>query len=216
MRRSIAVFAVLALLVVSGAVSGVWKHRWASAGLAANATKVVQLPAAAGEWEGRDKPVNPREVEAAQAAAIGQRVYVNRRTGQVATVMMVFGRAGPVSVHTPDVCYAGNGFDPIGSANRFAVAGNQNDQFWHLRLKKRAAVPQLISVFYAWNDGGNWEASDNPRVEYAAEPALLKLYVVRERNADDDKDTDESTQDLLQALVPMLKSSVAEMNQAAR
>jgi Protein of unknown function (DUF3485) len=208
-HRTMAIVVVLVTLVLSGTVSGSWNQRWASTtnlGVFANATL---LPVVAGDWDGREKPVNPAEIQMAQAAAMVQKQYVNRRTGQVASVLLVIGRPGPISVHTPEVCYAGNGYDRDGVAARFSVSADKGDQFWKLRLKKRAAVPVLLSVYYAWNDGGAWQAADNPRVMFAGRPALFKLYVVRERTSDNETETDDSTSDLLRALLPLIHSSMS-------
>lgn len=116
--------------------------------------------------------------------------------------MLVGGWPGPVSVHTPDVCYAGNGFTT--ESQRKVSFSDTGPQFWLLRLKKQAAIPLQLSVFYAWSSGTTWKAADNPRIEFATEPALYKLYVVRERINDNDAELIESTRDLLKSLLPLL------------
>jgi hypothetical protein len=35
-------------------------------------------------------------------------------------------------------------------------------------------------VFYGWSANGAWEASDHPRLAFASNPVLFKLYVIRE------------------------------------
>ena len=36
-----------------------------------------------------------------------------------ATALILCGRPGPVSIHTPDVCYRGLGYEPTGSPSRW-------------------------------------------------------------------------------------------------
>lgn len=204
MSRTLSVITVFVALGLSGVVSGYWTQRWSASAGSDGLKQATQLPLTAGEWDSREKPVNPAEIQMAQAAAIVQRVYVNSRTGQVATVMLISGRAGPISVHTPEVCYSGNGYDPEGAASRFSISGDHGNQFWRLRLKKHAAVPVLLSVYYAWNDGSGWQAAEKPRVLFAGRSAIFKLYVVRERTAESETETDDSTRDLLRVLLPSL------------
>src|SRR5262245_29906799 len=111
MARLLPPLTVLAVVAFSGAVHGVWTNRWAgSDGLAQAAARLEQVPLTLGDWDGRPLEVNPREAALTEAAGYVHRQYVNRRTGSVVSVALLCGRAGPISVHTPEVCYAGAGF----------------------------------------------------------------------------------------------------------
>src|SRR5207248_510559 len=63
-------------------------------------------------WDGAAVALDPRQTEAAQVAGALSRRYTHRYTHAAATVLILCGRPGPVSVHTPDVCYSGAGFTP--------------------------------------------------------------------------------------------------------
>jgi len=210
MKRLAGVLAVFAAVVLSGVVHGLWTDRWGTAeGPKAAAARLPAVPLTVGDWDGQEQEMNPRELQIAQAAGALKRTYVNRRNGSVVSLLIVCGRPGPVAVHTPEVCYTGAGFDPVGGAVKQAVSGARPAEFWVRKLRKRdAAVPVNLRIFYGWSASGTWEAADNPRLAFARQPALFKLYVVRELpNADEPVEEDPSL-DFLGAVLPQLERSL--------
>src|SRR5438105_14630611 len=123
-------------VLASGAVSGVMTRRWAPSVDLDAAAQRAQLPLEAGDWIGRHLTVTPAEVQAAQAAGILRRTYTDRRTGHTVGVSLVCGRGGPVSRHTPEVCYPNSGFEEIGRPARLSVDGENLAQFWLQRFRK--------------------------------------------------------------------------------
>jgi len=195
---------VVAAFAVSGAVSGLWSHRWAPAMDPEQSRKATRLPDQVGEWDGRELTVPPGEIEAARADAICRTVYVHRTTGRTATALLLCGRPGPVATHTPDVCLPGAGFVQVGSRRLVEIAGRVDDQFARLWFQKDAAVPTPISVYFAWNDGRRWSAPEKPRVAFAGQPVLFKLYVACEREPGADPNAADPAAELLQQLLPRL------------
>ena len=78
-------------------------------------------PPTVGDWEGRPLEVEPRELAAAGVIGGVLRRYVNRQDGRAVTVLLVCGPPGPIAVHTPDICFAGIGYDVVGAQARAAV-----------------------------------------------------------------------------------------------
>ena len=60
----------------------------------------------------RTSPTTRRTMARAGIKGCVYRRYRNPRTGESVSVLLVCGRGGPISVHTPDVCYAGAGYRP--------------------------------------------------------------------------------------------------------
>jgi hypothetical protein len=199
------VVAVLAAFAVSGVVSGVWSQRWAPAMDAEAARLATRLPDLVGEWDGRTLAVPPSELQAARADAICRTTYVHRTTGRSATALLLCGRPGPVATHTPDVCLPGAGFMQVGSRRLHDVPDTTDAQFARLWFQKDAAVPMPISVYFGWNDGRRWSAPENPRVAFAGQPVLFKLYVACAREPGADPDAADPAAELLQQLLPHLK-----------
>src|SRR5579875_916856 len=97
-------------LVVCGIVHGYWTDRWAPpVETAQAAARLDAVPLVVGEWNGEVLEVKPGEAGEGVAGCIRRR-YTHRQTGATLSLFLVCGRSGPVSIHTPDVCYGANGF----------------------------------------------------------------------------------------------------------
>ena len=73
------------------------------------AERLDAMPLELGEWDGEVGEVKAGEAGAGVAGCIKRR-YVHRKTGAVVSLFLVCGRPGPVSIHTPEVCYGASGF----------------------------------------------------------------------------------------------------------
>jgi hypothetical protein len=207
--QKLSLITVFLAVGLSGVISGVWTHRWTAAASLDVAVSLTQLPLTAGEWDGRELPVVPMELAAARAAAIARRQYVNRRTGQAASALLISGRPGPISVHTPDICFAGAGYEQLGQPTRVSGPDNDGSTFWVLNFQKTGVVGMRLRVYYAWGYGGPFQAADNPRVNFASRPLLFKLYVVCDGDFDGKSTVNDPIPDLLRALVPLLRASLS-------
>jgi hypothetical protein len=210
--RTLPTVVVFAAVLVAGAVPGLWTGRWEpSTDLDAAAARMAQIPKVVGDWEGRDQALNPRELAAAQATGMLRRQYVHRKTRATVSLLLVCGRPGPVAVHTPDVCYLGSGFEEEGKESREKPVppGDRGDQFIVRRFGKPvAAVPVHLRIFYGWSADGAWQAPENPRLAYARQPVLYKLYAVRELARADEPAADDPAQEFLGALLPVARPAL--------
>ena len=167
--------ASLTLLAASGVVQGRLTNRWStSPDLDAAVARLDQLPREIGTWKGEDTDVDRATLRRIGIAGGIVRRYRDDRTGSIVTVMLVCGRPGPVSVHTPEVCYVGAGYQlaapPSGPLSGFQAA---------TMVRPDAAVTDRLQVYWSWNGSGSWEAPANPRLAFGAQPYLYKLYVIR-------------------------------------
>lgn len=207
MVRVLPTAVVLILICTAGLLNGHWTGRWDSGNATAEAAQRVDaLPLSAGDWVAEPIAINPREKAIAQADGLISRRYTNRQTGQVVNLMMLCGRPGPISVHTPDVCFPGAGYREVGDASQFAIGDAAKDRFWVRHFERETPGSMPTRVLYAWNDGDSWQASANPRFEHAGKPALFKLYVLRSlTNRDDAFDSDPAV-DFIRKLLPQLRN----------
>jgi hypothetical protein len=174
-NRLLPTLIVVAAVAVAGIVPGLWSHRWASAAdLDEAAARLSAVPTTVGEWDGRDAELDPREVQMAQARGYLHRRYVHRRSGFALSLTILCGRAGPLSAHSPEVCYRGSGFEETGPPVRCEPngGGQSVDQFWARRFERASAVPVHLRVVYGWQSNGTWEAPDAPRLTFARRPVL--------------------------------------------
>jgi hypothetical protein len=210
MRRALPPLVVLSAVAFSGVVHGLWTNRWARAGAAQEAADRLQdvtLPL--GNWEAEPGQLSPRQVALAEIDGHLLRKYVNRRTGSIVSVLLVCGRPGPVSVHTPDVCYRGAGYEQMAAVARYTTAAGPKAEFKVLQLRKQnVAVPLHLRVFYAWGAGGAWAAPEHPRIAFAGRPALYKLYVTRQLSRLDEPLEEDPATDLIKVLLPELQRAL--------
>ena len=135
MTRWIPVVTAVAAVIICGTVHGVWTGRWGlSDEPAASAAKLVGLPTTLDDWDGEVQPLSSRSGLAGQ---ICQR-YVHRGSGKSVTVFLVCDRPGPVSIHTPDVCYGAAGYQVSDPAKFAAPAGADAGaaEFWTSQFRK--------------------------------------------------------------------------------
>ena len=149
--------------------------------------KLPAVPLAAGDWAGEDVPL-PDGDSLGRAGIAGylHRRYQNRVTGDVVTVLIVCGRPGPISVHTPDVCYRDAGYVAVGDAEAADLDGGRT-KFWRLQFRPPAGRVDArnLDIYWAWLAGSaaakaGFEAPTVPRFHFRNEPAIFKLYAIRE------------------------------------
>src|SRR5690606_20435454 len=95
-------------------------------------------------------------------------------------MVMVCGSPGPISVHTPDVCFAGIGYEMMTEPKRLQLGmpDGRTAEFWWADFRRpNAGQVPILRTFWSWRDQGTWMVVDHPRLEFAASPVLYKLYV---------------------------------------
>lgn len=190
-----------ALVVACGIYHGMLTDRWQTPTEPAEAAeRLPAIPMTLGEWQGED--IRQGSPDPSIAGSL-QRRYVNQRTGQSVLIALVCGRPGPVSIHSPDACYAASGFH-VGHISR-AGAPRQLGTFWNAdAVRTRASEETRLRIYWAWNAGEGWSGSDNPRVEFARRPVLHKLYVLRELDSVEEGASTDPCLSFMEVLLPEL------------
>ena len=103
--------------LLGGVIQGRMSRRWGrSQEFQVLADRLQELPTEIGPWHMRaSPPLAPAAEAVLECAGYVSRQYENRKTGEIVTVAVLLGPAGPISVHTPDVCYSSQEFTVIGS-----------------------------------------------------------------------------------------------------
>ena len=108
--------AATVVLLANGVLAGVWTNRWhRPVELETGISKLLDVPMTIGDWHGRSE-----ELEAVVLARAGidgyfLRHYENQLNGKKITVLLMCGRAGPMALHEPNICYHGAGYFQNGS-----------------------------------------------------------------------------------------------------
>jgi hypothetical protein len=200
-----------AVVAIDGYVHGLWSQRWQnSPELAQAVARLDLLPSAVGEWQGTTgKQLTDREIQLAGFAGYVRRSY-KRSDNLTVSVLLACGRSGPLSVHTPEACYAGAGFELAGAPVRDALQtgkGSGPAEFWKAKFSKPAAG-QHLRVFWSWHAPGGWHAADSPRLTFAGLAALHKMYVTCELLTGDGRQEDAACAEFMALLLPQLDKTV--------
>jgi hypothetical protein len=180
-RASIAVVLILG----SGLLGGSWTGRWGSStALNSLAHRVESLPMTLGDWHGTPFELSAEDRRAVGATTYLARRYTNPKRGAAVTMLLLGGLPGRIAAHTPDICYSGAGYVLTPSAVLERRFGDARKAAFKTALAAREGPdPSVLRIFWSWNASKGWLAPAEPRWEFASEPALCKLYVVRETGA---------------------------------
>lgn len=207
MTRLLALGMVLTAVLGSGVTAGLWSGRWGnSTALQQAIARLDRVPLTLGEqWDVQEEKLTPREVAVAEMDGYLARKYIHRPTGAAVTMLLICGRSGPLSVHTPEVCYAGAGFGRTGQQSHEETRA----QFHAIDfLKHNAATPTRLRVFLAWGYKGEWSAPNSPRTTFAGKPYLYKLYVTRGLTAAGEPLDKDVAAELIRDLLPQLQETL--------
>lgn len=221
MTRLVPLAVAIVLVLCTGVVSGLWTGRWTSSQVVEQAAaRLENVPLTVGDWEGKAEPFNVQDYANAGIRGGLLRRYHNTRTGDEMTMMIVCGKPGPISVHTPEVCYPAAGYKILSERIATPVRPGKDEppsQFWTWHMGKLdGVVPRLLDVTYAWTDDGTWQAPErDARFVFASSPVLFKIYAVHEAppsaNAPEPNaplaDDDPAVQ-FLQAIIPELRAAL--------
>lgn len=205
--RYLAPALAILILIGSGIVNGTRTDRWSrSSELAARTEALDRVPMEIGGWTGRRSALDPRVMEFGNIAGSVVGHFADA-SGQLVTVLIACGRPGPISVHTPDICYPSTGYRQVAENRRRVVDTGREDSLWVADYSKDDEPPtDRIRIYHAWNADGTWIASDRPRMDFGNYQALYKLYIIRPLGPDGMEDPfEDDLEGFLQALLPNLR-----------
>jgi hypothetical protein len=144
------------------------------------AERLRELPTTIGDWTMKASEPLARNAEAElECAGYVIRQYQNRKTGDIVTAALLLGPAGPISVHTPDICYSSQQYTVIESATKIPMVAGKGaqDELLRTSLESTNLSSGNLSVFYGWSTGGPWTAPKDARFTFAGRPYLYKIQV---------------------------------------
>jgi hypothetical protein len=205
----LALTAVLLATLGVGFVHGRITNRW---GLRTNAETAAEhlrrrLPDEVGNWRVRSDDKLPAPVvQTLQCPAYISRVYEHQQSGDVVNVAVLLGPPGPISVHTPEVCYSSREFTQDGDRRRVKIKdlAEQEHALWHLPLKANNLDASSLRVYYGWSTGGRWDAPERPRFSFGSLPHLYKLQVAVTDHPTSEAIDFDAGQDFLECFLPQL------------
>ena len=200
------------VLVASGVVHGIRTDRWTKnpAEVAEAAGRLATVPLTVGAWDGSDWDMKDDSARLGLAGVLARR-YTNRETGKVISIYLACGRPGPVSIHTPDVCYPADGYHEVEPPRRISLAADDRSaaEFWTARYKRQRPDAQSdLRIFWAWHTSAGWQVADNPRTAFFRESVLHKLYVIRELASAKEPAEQDVCAEFVRELLPVLQEQL--------
>jgi hypothetical protein len=203
--------AIAAVIIGAGLVHGAWTNRWGrSPEMAALAARFESVPMAIGEWTAAPFELGVRERKMAGAEACLARAYTNPGRGVTVSVLLIGGLPGKISTHTPEICYTAAGYDlgtPAAYDRRYGPDGRRAN-FRTALATRRGANPDALRILWTWHASTGWVAPEEPRLTFASEPTLCKLYVVRKAGGAAVEPDRDPCNDFLDVLLPVLDRTV--------
>jgi hypothetical protein len=222
--------AVVALTLIGGVLQGRIRNRWGpSEAMLAAAQKLNDVPHDFGgpdkkRWQLQSsKTMDQDTIEMLECTGYLVRTYVNRRTGETVSVFVIVGPAGPIAVHTPEICYSSRNYQSRETRQRVAITDGapgghplvgpgqgQEDQFWALSFKSKSVQENVLRVCYAWSTGNRWSAPNDARYAFAGWPYLYKIQVSSSLPAWGDLKTSDTCREFLKDFAPMIRQYLVE------
>ncbi len=163
-----------------------------------------------GDWTATPFELGPRERKLAGAEACLARLYTNAARGTSVSVLLLGGRPGDIASHTPDICYRGAGY-ALGTPLPFEYRPRNDGPragFRTATAARAGANPSVLRIFWSWNTPKGWSAPEDARWQFASEPTLCKLYVVRETGGAAVEPDRDPCKDFLDLFLPVLDRAV--------
>jgi Protein of unknown function (DUF3485) len=213
MLRVLPLMVCFAAVLVSGLLHGLWTFRWQpSRALEEAVQRVPEVPLVIGDWHGEELPTDPAVYAQAGAQGYWMRRYRHQATKEIVSVILMCGPGGRMSVHTPDICYQGAGFQMIGSQKAVTIPLKDTAhtaEFWtgHFAKGTTTGAGQL-HLYWAWSFAGDWQAPEHPRFTFRGQPVLYKLYVINSWVPRQGSQEQAPGVTFLQQLVPVLQKTL--------
>ncbi|PHR95882.1 MAG: hypothetical protein COA78_29435 [Blastopirellula sp.] len=175
------------------------------------AQKLNELPEIIGAWRlDTQKPLDETAERILQCNGYLNNTYVNDTTGQFVHVAVLLGPTGPISVHTPEICYSSRDYDISEDRNAISISEKENGghTLWSLDLLKKDLQASKLRVYYAWSFGEKWEATEEPRYYYAGKPFLYKIQLACSVPAVESEDEIDAGQEFLKQFLPALQKQL--------
>lgn len=179
----------VSLTILSGVLRGMVDQRWGMNEAAVEAAvRVEALPEQLGKWKAAPivdadgNRVDKLDDEAKKMLrCVGNTVrnYVHEDTGESVSLVFMVGPAGPLAIHTPEVCYGSANFTTAEPRQQRLIKSVNDGEhpFSVITFEENRVGKRLLRVYYAWNTGGEWRAPNTPRTSFAGVPMLYKLQL---------------------------------------
>jgi Protein of unknown function (DUF3485) len=197
---------------------GRWTNRWGTPAAQVEAQAVLAgLPHDFGPWrlvESDPLPAAARGI--LQCSGETQGVYENQETGERVMFTLLLGPPGPMSVHTPEICYGSLDHVPLADRQRITIdESTGKDTVWMVQFHDLHELQGNITrVYYSWSESTNWNAVEEPRIQFGGGPYLFKLQLLVRLPEEAAVETQDPGRGMLREFVPVFAHATASLKHA--
>jgi hypothetical protein len=181
-----------------------------------------ELPPVLGSWhavEGSDATLDPQIARIAGSSEHLIRNYVDEKTGETATVMVLYGLAQIVFAHTPEVCFPAAGFSPIAMPREveIPIPGSSASAKFRTNIYRKNLVGTGIyeEVYHSFRNDGKWRSDvEKQWKSFRYHPGMFKVQVQRRVLAIQTKDS--PVEGLLATIVENIEHRLAQAHAGRR
>jgi len=178
---AVAIVLLAGLTGLSGVLHGRMSNRWGPApDTLTAANRLREIPERFGDWRMLEAEALSESVRnMLQCSGEVVRRYQNRQNGDIVSVTLLIGPPGPISVHTPEVCFGSRNFRGRGERQAVSIPAvpGENNELWRLDYQVDNLRGDQLRVYYGWSAGGRWTAAKDARFEFAGRPYLYKMQL---------------------------------------
>ncbi len=180
-KKTAILIAAVAFTIASGIIHGRMVQRWGPTHVMLGAAeRIKSFPDQIGPWQLQSaKPLSDSALQMLQCTGYVNRVYRHEETGQLVSLVLMVGPAGPLAIHTPEVCYRSNNFSIF--EPRRPVSLETEDRGSHdfsvVTFQVNDASGSYLRVYYGWSQGESWVSPSQPRYDFAGSRMLYKVQV---------------------------------------
>jgi hypothetical protein len=214
--------AALVVVAIATYVQGIWSERWGklrSERLAEFTKRLSEVPLTIGDWDGTDQEVDKAQLARSNCDGHVSREYMNRRNKEVVSVYLVSGTGRHVTIHTPDWCYRGAGYemDDAAIAYTMRVEGlGAQPEFRTATFTKTDETGRTdrLRIFWSFTDDGTWLGPSSPKPKYGTRDALYKVYFITKAALRQETPEDSPALDFARQFFPLVNEILFPTNGA--
>jgi hypothetical protein len=175
------------LLGLSGGLR-FWRD-WQFATLAAKSDHLPfhlsELPRTIGDWESNPKDDGTLDAKVARIAGSSDyimRTYLDKKTGDDLTALVIYGRSFVVNGHSPDICYPTAGYQLVrGPVDREISVPGANGKVryrWSIYMKRVGGVANYQETYHLFYYNGVWlpDAKDQWK-SFRYHPSMFRILI---------------------------------------
>ncbi len=150
---------------------------------------LAELPKVVGDWrmdDGMEAPLDPEIARMAGASDHLERQYTNVKTGDTAVVLVVYGLASVVSLHTPDICYPAAGYSAVATESsadhEIKIPGMDKTAIYRQSFYSQAHAGRsaYVEAVYSFRHAGDWLPDAVTRWKaFRYRPGVFKVQIGR-------------------------------------